>query len=330
MTAASLPAQRSALPLLAWALLVVLVGGLVLQLRFLPLADFGQDGFQAQLVRVLLSLQNGSVVEDSSEGALIYVHVVRLVAVAPFLGAELVAGPTGQVALLAAVLLPLALHCYRQTGSLLCLAALLLPLGLSGRGVLVAAGVGYLVLYMQSPLRRWWHLWLGALLVTLSSASVLMAVLLLLFARVPAPQGGRGPGGARWLVLALLAAALLVSAIDKVAGFQSGEAGYEAHGFAADNVVLVAISRSTLVTSFVEGQYLRATVYTVAAFYLLVKTVALMFSPGRSDMRKVVLCCLPGIPLEGMGMLGLSFPVLWLFLGYAPAGALLSSRGVSR
>ncbi len=295
------------------AMAVVLIGGLIMQIRFLPLSDLGIDGFQSQLVRVIVSLSEGSVIDDSADGWLIFVHVARLLSVLPFLAGEVAFGPPAQLALLMAALWPLVLLCYRKRGGVLCLVPLLLPLAVSGRAVLVAAGVAYIVLYMQSSHRRAWHLWLGLLWVPLSSASVLMAVLLLMFAR---PHAGAGPGMQRWLGLVYLTVLLGISMVDKLSGFESGGLGYEAHAFASDNVVLVAISRSTIATSFFEGQYARATIYSLAAVYIISKLFVLLMSPGQRNVRIVVLCCLPGIALEGLGMLGLLFPLLWLFLKY--------------
>ncbi|MDB5790422.1 MAG: hypothetical protein JWQ80_446 [Massilia sp.] len=309
--------KRSSVPLYLAALFVLLVGGFVRQVRFLPLTEFGEDGFQSQLVRVMLALQAGELGEAGSESWLVYVHLGRLIGVAPFLLGEALLGPAGQVGLLVAALMPLVLIMYRERGSMVSFLPLLLPLALSGRGVLVATGVAYLVLYMQREGTSRWFLWLGALWVNLSSASVLMALLLLLFAKNPNAQGKYGVQ--RWVVVGLLSIVLVASGIDKFAGFAAGGAGYEAHAFQSDNVVLVALSRSTLIASFIEGNYLRGFVYAGLTIYFLFKSAALLFKPGREGLRRIVICCLPGVPLEGMGMLALIFPLVWLFLNFDPS-----------
>jgi len=307
----------SAMPRYLAFLAVVAMGSFVLNVHFLPIAEFGEDGFQSQLFRVLVSFQQDSLLVDGAENPLVFVHILRTLAVAPFLIAEAFAGAPAQLTMLCMVLIPLVRRMHRQSGSLFSLLPLVLPLAISGRAVLVAAGIAYIVTYLLSPRASRLYLILGGLWVMLSSASILMALLLLAFAT--SRDRTRHYGMTRWFMMLALALALGASAADKIVGFQSGQAGYAANGIDSNNVVLVALSRSTVITSFIDGNYLRGLVYGLLSLYVLAKAVVLMISPGRGEMRRIVLCCLPGVPMEGLGMLALIFPLLWLFINYDPA-----------
>lgn len=168
-------------------------------------------------------------------------------------------------------------------------------------------------------------LWFGALCANLSSASVLMALLLLLFARPRQPLAQR-----QWFqqsaVVLLLGLSLAVSVADKIAGFQGGETGYEAQAFGADNVFLTAISRATLLISFAEGQLARALVYSAIAAILLFNLTVKLRGKRSKGMRRVLLCGLPGIFLEGLGVVGLLVPLTWVFAGFDPTGRSLRRR----
>jgi hypothetical protein len=299
-----------------WAcvLLVVLLG-LRFYVGFLPDVGEAGDGFQSQILYIGSVLREGELLEATAENPLILVHLGRLAAVSVFLAVESVVGPSASLFLLLILLLPLVALCRRSVHRFVALLPLGLPLFISGRSVLVAAGVGYLLLFALSARGRKGMLWIGTLFANLSSASVLASILLLSFVR---PDGRQSTSSLvqRALALAALAVSFGVSALDKSAGFKSGDVGYEAQPtFDSDNLFLIVLGRSTVIISLADGQYARAIVYLAIETFLLMKIVLLLRDSRMSLERRVLFCCLPGIFLEGLGVLAMFFPLVWLLLG---------------
>lgn len=310
------------------ALALIFVGGFWLDIKFLPFSESSADGFQAQLVNALLAIENETVLEQSAESWLIFIHVGRLLAVAPFVGLEASLGSMAQLCLMVLALMPLVRLTSADRPLLVSLLPFLLPFVVSGRSVLVSIGVAYIVLFMLSERGRPWMLWFGLLAANLSSASVLMALLLLLFSK-PTSTCARRHGLQRGFAIVLLLLSFLISAADKLTGFQTGESGYESN-ITSGNPLFAALSRSTLVISFTEGQYLRALVYSLVTIYLLSKVATLIAAPQASGRRRMMLCCLPGIFLEGLGVLAMGFPLYWLLIHFDPSAATTNRQEVFR
>jgi hypothetical protein len=308
-------------------MLLVWLCGLVMYRGFLPELVDATDGFRSQIFFVLGLITDGSLLEVASENPLMWVHVGRLVAVAPFLGIEFVLGPAASLPLLLLLLLPLTRFAASSPHRMLRLLPLALPLFVSGRSVLVAAGLGYAVIFLTQPRARTWGLWLGTLFANLSSASVLASILMLLFVRAPSARR-HAVVWQRLLVLLVLVMSFIASALDKAAGFSEGGEGYQAATFDSDNLFLIAIGRSTLLISLAEGDYLRAVVYFAIQAYLLLKIASLLVEPRLKLERRVLLCCVPGIFLEGLGVLAMFFPLVWLLLRvrFDPTAPLRSRR----
>lgn len=306
------------------ALVLMLIGGAWFRIKFLPMTESGSDGFQEQLEYIVFILQDGTLGEEIAENWLLLIHVGRLLVVTPFLALEKWLGPIAQLCLLLLTLLPLVRLTFTDHPFLVSLLPLLLPFAVSGRSVLVTAGVAYIILFMLSERGRPWMLWFGLLAANLSSASVLIALLLLLFSQ-PLSTCVRRHELQRGLAIILLLVSFFASAADKFTGFQTGEAGYEST-VSSGNPLLAALSRSTLIVSFEEGQYLRAVVYTVVAIYLLSKVAMLMAAPEAIGRRRMMLCCLPGIFLEGLGVLAMGFPLYWLLIHFDPSDAMTNRQ----
>lgn len=301
-----------------WVMLVslaVLAAGVLTGFQFLPAVE-GGDGFAMQISYVGSLLQGGELLASLDEGLLLLVHAARVAAVAPFLAAETLVGPAISLLMLLALLWPLTRVPGSRAHTALGLVPLLLPLAVSGRSVLVAVGVGYVVMHLLER-RYGWMLWLGALLVNLSSASVLMALVVLLVGEHSRVRLPRGLAWQRIVVVVLLVASLGISLADKLAGFTAGSVGYEPHAFDSDNALLAVFSRSTLFVSLVEGQYLRALAYGAIALLLGIKLISALANPRQRVARRIVLCCAPGILLEGLGVIAMVFPLVWLLRGFA-------------
>jgi len=308
--------SRQSMLVVATSLLVIAVGVFGLDSRFLPAAS-EEDGFQSQLFAVALGFEEGDLFERIAANWLLLVHLLRGLAVLPFLLVESALGSVGLLAFVMLVLIRLITIPYASSKSLLVFLPLAMPLVLSGRSVLVSAGVAYIALYLLSDRGRPWMLWLGALWVNLSSASVLMALLLLLFAkpRVPAAERQRVQ---RAVVLLVLAVSLVISAVDKLGGFQAGDVGYESLAGDSESLLVTVLSRATLIVSFAEGQVLRALVYSILALFLAIRLATLPLGPGTRGTRRLLLCCVPGVLLEGLGVVGLVFPLVWMVAGFSP------------
>lgn len=297
------------------AVLVVLLAGLVAYKGFLPPVDASEDGFQAQLLYVGSLLRDGELFSGAEESFLIWVHLARLFAVSPFVSIELVLGSPGSLVLLLLLLLPLVRYPVEDKWSPMQLVPLMLPLLVSGRSVLVSVGVAYVLIYLLRRDSGAWNLWLGLGFANLSSASVMTSLLLLVF--VNSEKTSKiGARLHRVAALVVLGLSFLASLIDKYEGFQVGSAGYEAHAFTSESLVLSIVSRSTLLVSFVEGQYLRFIVYLGIAAYLGFKLVSLLRDKEAQKGRHVLLCCFPGVLMEGLGVLALFFPLVWLVSGW--------------
>ena len=295
--------------------LAVFVACVSLDVSFLP-SSIDVDGFSAQISHVSTLIQDESFLDAAADSWLLFLHLMRLVAVAPFLFLESIAGSGGSIVLLLLLMLPLTHVPGQCKKGLVTLIPMALPFLVSGRSVLVAIGVGYIIMH-QIERRRVWMLAIGVLLVNLSSASVLMSFLFLAFGYVPVGRRPRGPWiWQRMVAILLLAISLAISVQVKLAGFAAGETGYEATIGDSDNIFVTILSRSTLFVSFSEGQHIRSIFYSIVALFLLVKLLLLMATPRLRTARRIILCCVPGIFLEGLGVLGMTFPLIWLFAGF--------------
>ena len=308
---------RRALPLSAVLLCVILIGTLYLNFSFLPTSEPMVDGFQQQLSQASEVLA-GNVTLDIYDGSwLVFVHMVRLAAVTPFLLLESWFEPFAFIFLLCC-LAPVVLPSYNQRPSIIRLVPFFLPLLVSGRGVLIAVGVASIILSVYNYKYRYWMLWTGFLWVNLSSASALMSLLLLLFLN-PKSQQKAVYRVQKRLVIFLLFISFMASAINKFYGFQSGESGFEAYAFSADNIFLSVLSRSTLFVAFSEGQYLRGFAYLLAAFYAIFNLIYAIIFSRKSGVRAILFCCIPGVFMEGLGVIAFIFPLFWIFVGFTPS-----------
>lgn len=296
------------------AAIVALVIGVVVNYHFLPGADV-DDGFSAQIGYVFGLFQADNIFGGLQENWLLLVHIVRVLAVIPFVYLEAWLGPAASLTLLLVLLLPLARVPGYRNQNLFALVPVFLPLFVSGRSVLVAIGVGYIVFYLHEN-RSHLKLWLGVLLVNLSSASVFISLLLLIFWKSKFNFNNGPMSWSRLAAVVVLLGSFAISMLDKISGFQSGEVGYEGYGVDSDNILLVILSRSTLFFSFFEGQYLRVAAYGSIGAFLLFKLIALVFDQRSPIARRMVLCCLPGLFVEGLGVLAMVFPLTWLLTGF--------------
>jgi hypothetical protein len=291
----------------------VFIAGTSIEVHLVPVEDT-QDGFAAQLAYTFSVLQSDSLEEAIQYSWLIFVHLARLLVISPFLFLDSQVGSVSVLLLMLLLLLPLTHVPSSSRHRLLLLLPMILPLFVSGRSVLVAVGVGYIIMYIIEQ-RSNWMLFIGVLLVNLSSASVLMSLLLLVFACTKNHFSEQPWKRARTTSVLVLSASLAISTLDKLAGFGSGEVGYETQYGESGNVVLTIISRSTLFVSIAEGQYWRFLFYLAVAIILFFKLSHVISNPRYREAKRIILCCVPGLFLEGLGVIAMVFPLIWLFFG---------------
>jgi hypothetical protein len=196
-------------------------------------------------------------------------------------------------------------------GRVLSISLLLVLFFMSYRNMLVICGIGYLFLYCQYN-RNFILLLISALLVNLSSGSVLVAIVcavfLLLHYRIKSI--------AFVVYLIFLFLSLVISLQDKYIGFALGEAGYAATEFNASGVYAV-ITRSTIYVSLVTGNFLRAGLYLAIGAIAVVVVIVASASPRYRGYAVLFVASLPVFLVEGLGVVALIVPVL-LFLSGAP------------
>ena len=295
------------------------------------------DGFfaQVQYVKGLISTgQWSSIILDP----LTIVHLVRFVLVSPFLAAQNLLGPAASATMICVLMWPLLMEFpssdrngFRSTLNITArLSILFLPLLVSGRTVMVFAGMGYLVAGVLAKPNSGLKILVGALLGSLSSASLFLSLALLVFVR---KNSERPPAFYRWknFVALLILIMIVPSMWAKVSGFSEGAPGYELsmeemggeetiaiaegdiHGpVAALQRVLV---RSTVVQSYMSEDYARLTFYLImwgAAVIYLIRSIV-----GRNwnSMAVILLVLSTGVLVEGLSVWPLLFPVIWVFTG---------------
>lgn len=297
------------------AFVVFAIGTFYLDFSFFPDSESASDGFQSQIIHASEILAGETSLDNEDGSGLEYVHIVRLIAVSPFLLLDDWLGAYAALFLLLCFILLVVRPIYKEKPSIIRLLPFTLPFFLSGRSVLIALGVAFIILSIYNYKHRYWMLLAGLLCVNLSSASVLSAIFLLIFLKPKHQQNNKFYNLQTKLALFLLILSLLASVINKYYGFQSGSAGFEAYEVSTDNLFLSVISRSTLLVSFADNQYLRGFTYLIILVYLLYRILLSSFYRHDKNIRTMLLCCVSGVFLEGLGVIALFFPLYWVFLG---------------
>jgi hypothetical protein len=334
------PSPRLLIAILAISVLVV-AAGVLRGYSFIPAG--GADGFlyQVDYVRASLAAGDWSFLDDP----LHLVHLLRYAVVWPFLEAERMAGPVGSLTMLLLFLIPLIVSFRPQYGDWrdgAFMAArflvLLLPLLVSGRTMVVAAGMGYLVSGIMARPFSSWRMLLGCLAAVLSSASILFSIAVLLLA---GNWSGRSRNyyAAKATFLVLLVGLFLPSLLAKAEGFSNGAAGYsvevtnsedqvqsdpttsiQADEYGTGPIVAVQriVLRSTVVQSASEGNYARLVLYCglfLAAWAFVLSSIA---SKRWHPMRVVLFVLSGGILLEGLALWSILLPLVWAYTGVVP------------
>lgn len=318
--------------------LCVITLGAARDYSFIP--SRATDGFAAQLQYIEGLIASGQWT-DLLSSPLKIVHLLRLIAVWPFITAETYFGSVGSLSLLILCLIPLIMSFRTEKGDWRDLAylgvrflTLLLPLAVSGRTVLVIAGMGYLVSGVISRPFSTARIGGGVFLSVLSSASILFSLAILVV-------GGNGRDRSRRFYITKLVTILLVIAVfvpslfAKVEGFSSGTPGYayeeqdevniekfEANDTSEDSLgtgmvpaLKRILGRSTVAESYREGNFLRLGVYLSLIGAAIGYLARCLITRHRNPIN-IILCVLAlGIFLEGLALWPIVFPILWAYTG---------------
>lgn len=311
---------------------VVVVIGVLRDYSFLP--NRGLDGFlyQIEYARGLLAAGDWNAFWDDP---LSLIHVLRYAVVWPFLTSEQILGPAGSLTLLLLLLWPLLISFRPQRGDWRDIAyfaarfvVLLLPLAVSGRTVLVAAGMGYLVSGIMMRPFSGWRMFLGCLAAVLSSASVLFSIAVLLAAGNWRDRSGSFYA-AKGFFLILVIGLFMPSLFAKAEGFSTGAVGYAIEQQASPETTILqdevgtgpiaavqrVIMRSTVVESFREGNTARLVLYIVlfgaAWAYVFWSAAVRHWHP----MLVVLVILSSGILLEGLALWPILLPLVWAYTG---------------
>ena len=343
------------LPLLVAATALVAILAVFRDFSFFP--NRVSDGFfeQIEYVRGLIANDQWSVLLSDP---LTVVHLVRFSLVSPFLAAETLFGPAASVTMLCLLLWPLLIAFTTNDNNgwksvlfaALRLSILMLPLLVSGRTVLVAAGMGYLVVGVLVRPYSGWKMLIGVLLGTLSSGSLFLSLAVLFLV---GNNKSRSAAFYKWKICMVLVIMLIIapSIFAKFYGFTNGASGYEI----SDNDVLLGapendaqriptnifegdgeqiigavgggsqgpvaaiqrlLVRSTVVQSYLTGNYARLALYALlwgaAAWYV----IGALVDRHWHSMLVVLLILSTGVLVEGLSVWPLLFPVIWVFSGY--------------
>lgn len=330
-TTNSIPTHRILVSLAVVSVPVIILG-VLRDYSFLP--NRGSDGFLQQIdyVRQLLSSENWSVFWSEP---LSFIHALRYAVVWPFLAAEQTFGSAGSLTLLIVLLWPLLILFRPQRGGWRDLlyfavrfAVLLLPLFVSGRTVLVTAGMGYMVAGIMLRPFSGWRMFLGCLVAVLSSASILFSIGVLILAGNWRDRS-KAFYACKAFFLVLVIGLFMPSLFVKAEGFSAGAVGYALEDSAGEEGVLppdtigsgpVAavqriLMRSTVVQSYREGNVARLALYCAlfaAAWAYILWSMAVKH---RHPMVIVLALISTGIFLEGLALWHIVFPLVWAYTG---------------
>lgn len=302
--------------------------------NFVP--DRHDDGFAVQIKYIGDMVIRGQWT-DLLFSPLQLIHTIRFFIAWPFLTLEKHFGGFGSLSLLLLCLWPLVLAFPSKRGdpwditfTALRFLILLLPLAVSGRTVLVIAGMGYLV---SGALKRpfsFFHIMLGALFAVLSSASILYSIAILL---IVGSSRGRSKAFqvAKWATVALVIAAFVPSLLAKAQGFAAGTPGYSYEGTDLDRRVsdrvedgfgigaLPAIkrilARSTIAESYRNGNFARMFVYFGLFGAAIAYVTWALLRRQQHPINAVLVVLSTGILIEGLALWPILLPILWAYTG---------------
>lgn len=272
---------------------------------FLSLASI--DGFTVQVTYVTLLLDSGNSLFDLEP--LLWIHALRAGVANSFVAVEENIGIGFSAFLILMLFVPILRLFAGLRGGFLVFAIPLAAIVLSPRALLAMVAVAYLVVFIING-RAAFFLTLSFVFANLSSGTVLNNLIITaLLARNHRPKSV-----GLYIYAILLSVSLFISAGEKYVGFVEQRAGYIGTVSGVSGIEAI-ISRSTIIVSLQEGDYIRFGAYLGLALLAL---LLLFFSARKREYRGytvILLSALPSVLAEGLGFISLFVPVLLLMAG---------------
>lgn len=275
---------------------------------FLPVIREGEaiDGYTSQILYVREIFEFGGNILDQSP--LIWIHLIRSSLFYCFDFLNYIGG-SGLVAFgVVLFFIPIMrlFLCARFSYFSILLPVLIALI--SYRAVFVALSVGYVFLYFLCA-RRTIYLIFSFVFLNLSSASVLIGILIVCFYAFRFSVWSWRLG----IFLISLLVSFMVSLQDKIVGFISASAGYQPTVQIEGSGLLGVLTRSTIFTSFYEGDYIRGGIYLAllcAALLIILSSLCVRELRGYGFL---FFASLPVFFLEGLGVVALIVPIFMFF-----------------
>lgn len=255
------------------------------------------DGFYSQMVYVSKIFDGGGDLDP-----LYFVHLARLLVVSPFYFANVQGLPEYFEAVIYILyLMPvLSSSVFKSIGALR-VVFIFVPVFLSYRTALGMCAMSYIFIIISLPDRRFLLFGMSALLANLSSGLVLSWALIILFNSKIFYQRYKK----LWPVFLVVFLGFIGSVIHKVE-YMLTSSGIKVNGN--------PIERSTVIVSFLEGNYARFFVYSMIMMLLFCIFMAKLYFPSIS--RQYVIFFVPAVIncfFEGIGLMSYLFVLVWFF-----------------
>ena len=300
----------------AWAVILlialVLIDAAIIKSAYFVQSETDlQDGAFIQIKQTLELIVNGEAGKRALESPVFLSHLVRLAIFVPFsyLGSL---GQGLEYVLIVFVSLPVVMRYYKRSSDLMLLAPLVLPFLISYRSFLAAVAIGYVVISVTGRGNALFLLF-GISLSLLSSAVMVQSSLLMILYRRKIIWFLRR----RPIVLVPLVAFLSITflvVLVKIQGFAGGVDGYTSEY--GSGGILSLVTRGTLFVGLAKGS-LRGYVSLGIVLLLMFRLVLLGCSGSKKSQAyfRVLICLAPGVLFEGLGIVSMLFPIIWLVRG---------------
>jgi hypothetical protein len=273
-------------------------------------SQFNTDGFTNQMIYIRMLLDMDVDISDFSDLGI--VHLIRYVSSAPlnFFDEQIFFGASSLIV----ILLMVPIFIMQNNVKWIMLSCLLLVVysTLSLRTTLIVCGIGYIILYIYKNEGNLLYLIFSFFFVNLSSGSVIVALCVVFSYSMILKKFNIGLG----IYSLMCGLSLMPSILDKFEGFSLGQAGYAPTDINAGGFLSV-LSRSTIYTSFYEGQFYRGVAYSIFALSAVFIMIYAMMNYKYRGYSIIFMTSFVAFFFEGQGVLALTVPTL-LFLAGVP------------
>lgn len=271
------------------------------------LADDAMDGFTNQVTYVWNYLGGGNSI--FSMEPLIWIHALRAAIATVFVFIEETFGTGASSFSMLLLFLPVVRMFIELRRGYFAWAIPLTVIIFSSRTVLVIISVAYLIMFISRN-RPLYFLSLSFIFANLSSGAVMNNLIIATIL----VRNHRPKSLALHVYIAALLISFAISALDKYEGFVEQRSGYDSAVYGASGIEAI-LSRSTIMISLMEGNYLRFGAYTGMACAALFLFFVAWRIPNYRGYIAILLSAVPSVIFEGLGLVSLLIPVLLLVAG---------------